>query len=258
MICWPDHDASKRSVMTSKKKAGGSALATTVAALRADALAHADGELIGSEDDLVARHGVSRPTLRQAAALVAQEQLLQPKRGVGGGYVARRPTSRAVTHMASIYLQIHGAGLEQIVQSVEPIRTELARLAAIFLDDASRAALREYVEREEQRSAEGPSYRAFLRGEREFGRVIGKASRNQVLSLFLEILYDLASSLRGQSDLMVGRPERTALYRQQRMRIVEAVLEGDADLAVLASRRCSALGLQWMLEDAGQEVAAEA
>jgi GntR family transcriptional repressor for pyruvate dehydrogenase complex len=236
--------------MTALKPTTKSTLAATVAALRADALAHEDGEVIGSEDSLIARHGVSRPTLRQAAALVAQEQLLQVKRGVGGGYVARRPTSRAVAHMAAIYLRTRGAGLGEIVQSVEPIRTELARLAAAELDEESRADLLDYLRREAESVAEGLSFRAFLKGEREFGRVLGRASRNHVLSLFLEILYDLAGSLKPEQDLILGRPERMTLYRQRRIQIAEAVLDGDGEMAALAARRCSALSIQWMSEDA--------
>jgi DNA-binding GntR family transcriptional regulator len=69
-------------------------LRQTVEALREESLRCAESELIGSEDDLLASHNVSRPTLRQAAALVAREQLLQVRRGVGGGYIARRPTEQ--------------------------------------------------------------------------------------------------------------------------------------------------------------------
>jgi DNA-binding FadR family transcriptional regulator len=235
-----------------KKEPPPSALKLAVEALRADVLAREDGELIGSEDELLARHGVSRPTLRQAAALVAQEQLLQVKRGVGGGYIARRPTSRAVAHMAAIYLQTRNAGLEEVIRSLEPIRAELARLAATNIDDTGREALREYLERETQRTAEGTGYRTMIRGEREFGAVLGQASRNDVMSLFLEILYDLAATIRPEHDIYLGRPERIAMYRDRRMRIAEAVLDGDAEVAVLAAHRCSALTTQWMMEDLGR------
>ena len=100
-----------------KDPALSAALRQAVEALREESLQCAEGELIGSEDDLLARHKVSRPTLRQAAALVASEQLLQVRRGVGGGYIARRPTGRAVTHMAAIFLRSRGASLDEISRS---------------------------------------------------------------------------------------------------------------------------------------------
>jgi DNA-binding FadR family transcriptional regulator len=238
--------------MKPKKVAPSSALKLAAEALRADALSHEEGQLIGSEDELLARHSVSRPTLRQAAALVAQEQLLQVKRGVGGGYIARRPTSRAVAHMAAIYLRTRAAGLEEIIQSVEPIRAELARLAATHIDDESRAELHAYLEREAQRTAEGAGHRAFFKGEREFGELLGRASRNDVMALFLEILYDLAATLKPEHDIYLGRPERIVIYRERRTRIAQAVLDGDPAVAALASHRCSALGTQWMMEDLGR------
>src|ERR1700742_5135849 len=87
------------------------AVRQVVEGLRAQSLQCAEGEMLGSEDDLLARYRVSRPTLRQAAALVTQEQLLQVRRGVRGGYIARRPTSRAVAHMAAIYLRTRDTSL---------------------------------------------------------------------------------------------------------------------------------------------------
>jgi GntR family transcriptional regulator, transcriptional repressor for pyruvate dehydrogenase complex len=237
--------------MTKAPNVSSSVVKRAVQALRQDALSFADGELIGSEDELLQRHNVSRPTLRQAAALVAQEQLLKIKRGVGGGYIARRPTSRAVAHMAAVFLQTRGAGLGEIIQSVEPIRAELARLAALNVDDEGRQAIRDFLAREEERNEED-AYWGFIRGERDFGQLMGQISRNHVMSLFLEILYDLAATLKPEHDIYRGRPDRIAEYRGKRNRIAEAVLDGDADLAVLTAHRCSSLGVGWMLEDLGK------
>ena len=226
------------------------ALRQTVEALRRDALKCPEGELIGSEDELLARHQVSRPTLRQAAALVAQEQLLQVRRGVKGGYIARRPTSRAVAHMAAIYLRTREASLDELGRSMGPIRAELARLAAENLDEASRQAFQDFLQREAEPNVEGAGIRAFAKSEREFGNLLGAASRNHVLSLFLDILHDLAANIPPERDLFLGRPERVTAYRQQRARLIEAILDGDPNVAVLLSNRTSELNRQWMDEDA--------
>ena len=226
------------------------ALRQTVEALRRDALKCPEGELIGSEDELLARHQVSRPTLRQAAALVAQEQLLQVRRGVKGGYIARRPTSRAVAHMAAIYLRTREASLDELGRSMSPIRAELARLAAANLDEASRQAFQDFLQREAEPNVEGAGIRAFTKSEREFGNLLGAASRNHVLSLFLDILHDLAANIPPERDLFLGRPERVKAYRQQRARLIEAILDGDPNVAVLLSKRTSELNRQWMDEDA--------
>jgi len=44
-------------------------------AIRRDALESAEGALLGSEDDLIVRYAVSRPTLRQAALVVREAEL---------------------------------------------------------------------------------------------------------------------------------------------------------------------------------------
>jgi len=223
-------------------------LRQTVEALRAESLKVGDGELIGSEDELLARHRVSRPTLRQAGALVAQEQLLQVRRGVGGGYIARRPTGRAVAHMAAIFLTTRQTSIDEISRSMAPIRAELARLAATNIDDASREAFRDFLKREADESGEGGGFRAFARSEREFGQLIGAASRNSVLTLFLDILYDLAANVRPEQDVLVGHPERVRGYRERRTRLVEAIIDGDPNVAELLAQRTSELNRQWLAD----------
>ncbi len=224
-------------------------LQQTVEALREESLQCIEGELIGSEDDLLARHRVSRPTLRQAAALVAQEQLLQVRRGVGGGYIARRPTSRAVAHMAAIFLSTRETSMDEIGQSTAPIRTELARLAAANLDDASRQAFKGFLRREADGLADNSGLRAFARSEREFGQMLGAASRNNVLSLFFGILYDLAGNIRPEHDLFLGRPERVEAYRERRTRLIEAILDGDPSVAELFANRLSEFMQTWRDEE---------
>jgi len=224
-----------------------SVVKTVVATLRADSLACKDGQLIASEAELLARYGVSRPTLRQAAAIVAQEQLLKVKRGVRGGYVAVKPAGEAVAHMATIYLHARGVDLGQILRAVEPIRVELARLAASNADSKVRAEIELFLQKELHPSDD--SYRSFLRSEREFGEIIGKASKNGVLSLFLNILYDLAATVKPQNDVYIGHPDRVAEYRKVRAGIAKAVVEGDSEIAMLAARRGAALVARWMVAD---------
>ena len=124
--------------MPKTDKGPQSAVAKTILLLRADAEKHQDGELIGSEEELLTRYGVSRPTLRQAAALVAQEQLVKVRRGVAGGYFATRPTVSAVSHMAAIYLQTRSTSMEEMLHGVELIRSDMVRLAAEGTDQANK------------------------------------------------------------------------------------------------------------------------
>jgi GntR family transcriptional regulator, transcriptional repressor for pyruvate dehydrogenase complex len=214
-------------------------------------MAGEEGELLGSEEDLIAALGVSRPTLRQASAQVIQENLITVRRGVGGGYFARVPNSMAVSRMAAIYLQSRKLHLPDILQALKPLRTEIAGLAAVHGRGTPNQALAKFIETEEAELQQGdpPTYREFLSGEREFGRILADLSKNDVLNLFLNIVYDLAPFTSRDEDVWVNHPERIEAYRHQRLQMARAIRQGDDEIAKVASGRCSKLILEWMRAD---------
>jgi DNA-binding FadR family transcriptional regulator len=244
-----DHYILKEPVLFDPQPHVASAVQRAAAALRTFALGQPSGEFLGSEDDLLARLGVSRPTLRQATALVAQEQLISTRRGVNGGYFAAAPSSTSVSRMAATFLRSRDAKLADIVRAVEPIRTELARLASRQPNLELRHRLEEFLEHERSHDQGPRSYRAFLRAERELGHVLGEAADNALLSLFLSIIYDLVARSQKDEDVYVNRPDRVELYRNLRNRMVEAIIEGDEEMAVLATRRCTTVVTEWIDED---------
>ncbi len=213
-------------------------------------MATEEGALLGSEEDLMNALGVSRPTLRQAAALVAQDRFILIRRGVNGGYFAARPNSATVSRMAALYLQSRDAHLGEVIAVAEPIRTEMARLASRNTDAVFKTDLATFVEQE--RALSESDYRTFLRTERVFGRMLSKVAGNKVLGLFLNIVYDLTAYVGQVEDVYINRPERVELYRQHRLRMATAILEGDEELAVLATRRCSGIVADWIREDMGE------
>jgi DNA-binding FadR family transcriptional regulator len=237
-------------VMSRKPEARPSAVSAAAASLRRDVLNMEDGELLGSEDDLIARYGVSRPTLRQAAALISQENLLKVKRGVGGGYFARQPSTRAVAHMAAIYLRSRRTEVREIIEAVAPIRIALARLASNNGDKKLLASLKRFLETERQ---QGPDqrFKDFVKAEREFGRLLGELGDNRVIALFMETLYDFSSMLSVDEDIYVKNPERVSDYRIRRNQLAEAILEQDEELAAVAARRCSMITADWYSEGLG-------
>lgn len=219
------------------------------AQIRKEALAAADGELLGSEDALLARYQISRPTFRQASSLIAQEQLITVKRGVGGGYFARRPDSRAVSRVAAVYLKAHGARVSDILGAFAPIRTELARLASRATDEKL-TVLSEFLNQEAELT-NCCLFRDFLVSERQFNTLLGKISGNQALSLYLQITLDLAAMVEREEDMYRDKPDRIASMRQERNRMAEAILNKDEELAVLSAQRCGRLSVKWLEEDAG-------
>ncbi|MBX3509735.1 MAG: GntR family transcriptional regulator [Hyphomonadaceae bacterium] len=225
-------------------------------ALRAQALRAPEGALIGSEDELLARYQVSRPTLRQAAACVVQEQLIEVRRGVGGGYFARRPDIRSVTSIASVYFRSKGTTMAELLLAIEPLRTEIARLATRSDNAAARSELAEFLDRQRRVTLElgRDSYTAFLKSLRDFGRITGDLGQNDPLSLFQSILYDVCAHVRRDEDLYFGRLDRMNAYHELMLRQAEAILARDEELAVLTSTRSAKLHTQWVKEDMGRGV----
>jgi DNA-binding FadR family transcriptional regulator len=217
------------------------------AAIRDDALNSEDGELLGVQDELARRYGVSRPTLMQAIALVTQENLLVSKSGPNGGYFVRRPDSRAVARAAAVYLHSRKVAVEEIVRAMGPLRVELAKLAADNDDPKLRARLENFVEREERLAAQTDA--EFIKAEHEFTDIICELSGNRVISLLFHILTDCIDMTTPNADIFSAHQDRVVDYRIKRKFLAQSVLMQDADLAALAAERCATSEIEWILSD---------
>ncbi|MDG6079864.1 FadR family transcriptional regulator [Erythrobacter litoralis] len=236
-----------------KQREAGAASAVDEAAkkLRIFALSKQDEEFLGSEEDMIDLLKVSRPTLRQASARVVQENLIKIKRGVGGGYFATRPGSLSVSRMAALYLMSRNAGLSETTAAMKPLRAELAKRAAWNQDPEQKAKLKKFIDCQvdldaNKNEADGHGYREFLRSERLFGEILGEMSENAVLTLLLDILYDFTAQLRREQDVLINRPDRVETYRKLRLKLASSILEGDVEMAEIASHRCSDTIEEWM------------
>lgn len=237
---------------------GDSAVDIAAQALREIALEKSDGDFLGSEDDLVARLKVSKPTLRQASSRVAQEHLIRVRRGVGGGYFARRPGSLSVSRIAAVYLRSRNANYCELTFVMPMFYAELAKLAAANPDLHNVGRLREFAERDE--STIDPhdlnGYREFMRSEREFISFLAEMAGNNVLQLMIEITGDFSANAPRNDEEMLRHMDMAA-YRRLRARLARAIANGDGDIAELLSRRCTDRMCEWMrygLKDQSFEV----
>jgi DNA-binding FadR family transcriptional regulator len=226
------------------------AVRQAVAELRKDCLAHEAGTHLGNEDELLERYGISRPTLRQAAALVGQEQLLLVRRGPGGGYFAHRPQISSVSHMAAIFLQIQDVSIAEILLSTSTIRAELAPLAAANLTEPFAEELGVFLEQDATIPDDNYEFVRFLRAERHQNDIIGRASGNRVLHLYMQISLELAGGLSKDEDILFDRPSRLIEWRHRRNRMLNSILQRDPDIARLEALRCASLMSDWLAEDA--------
>jgi DNA-binding FadR family transcriptional regulator len=105
--------------------------------LRSEVLTRAQGDPLGSEDELAARPAISRPTLRQAARLLEHEQLLRVRRGVGGGYYVRKPEIGAVARAAAFHLQARKTTMRDLLTASELLNQAMMVRAAQSRDAAA-------------------------------------------------------------------------------------------------------------------------
>jgi len=217
-------------------------------ALRDEIVGREDGELLGGEDELMARLGVSRPTLRQAARLLEHEQVLAVRRGVKGGYYARKPDVGSVAHVAAFYLRARGTTLAETFAASQPL-IEAAILRAANASEEARTRFVQATARFTP-AVERPPAGAMLRDENEFIEHVLELAGNPPIELFVRILYQFGLS-QTSTRFFAGHPERVSEWAEARERLAAAIAAGDAELAILLNRRRGRAMLEWMSGEYG-------
>ncbi|WP_148648564.1 FadR/GntR family transcriptional regulator [Sphingobium baderi] len=198
------------------------------AGLRKLSLAAADGDFLGSETELLQLLGVSRPTFRQAARLVAHDQLVEIRMGPHGGCYARRPNGDSVVRSAAMFLHLRHATLLDALRISCELDCFSAVLACENRSAPARGALETLVKALETAPDVGGEPDDCA--ERQFGALMALMADNPIVTLMHDVVArflatDPASvALKGTPPMV--RARRGAIARQGR-----AILAGDADMA---------------------------
>jgi GntR family transcriptional regulator, transcriptional repressor for pyruvate dehydrogenase complex len=225
----------------------------TVSTLREEMFAVDDGTPLGSEEELLARLGVSRPTLRQAVRLLEQQGLIRVRRGPGGGYFAARPDMNIVIDAVSVYLRSRDASVEDVVTVAQMFNVEVARRAALSGPGGARDRLGAVVESLSARGLALGDADAFSADETRLSEAIYALVGSVALDLIIHVFNNYAVHVAGFS-LFDGRPDRQATWRAMRLDMARAVLAGDGDRAAARSIELNRLSAEWLRE---QRAAAE-
>jgi GntR family transcriptional regulator, transcriptional repressor for pyruvate dehydrogenase complex len=214
--------------------------------LREEILSHASGDewLLGSEDEMIRMLGVSRPTLRQAARMLEQEQLLVVRRGIGGGLFGRRPTAEAVSHIASVYLRSQGATYTNMISAQLILGVECARLAAENGDPEQRVALRDFY-KERVRDREHLSAADFVQVTVEFQRRVAELAGSPALKLFVDVLMDLSRGSAPIQRIYTDHTRQIQTFTRHEA-VAQAIAAGDGKLAASRMRKHLETILNWV------------
>ncbi len=215
--------------------------------LREEILSSEDGAFLGGEEDLLERFKVSRPTFRQTSRLLEQEQILVVKRGLGGGYFARRPGMGFVTRAAANYLLSRNISARQLLEASRSALRALVRKAALSTDEALRQRLASI--RAEMMASDATTITSIdmHRFELAFGETIAKLADNPALELFISSLYyTVLKQVRQSSVFTVA--ERRATWFTLRIRLADAVLAREPEVAEAFSIRANDAFLEWLMQ----------
>lgn len=213
--------------------------------LRNEILRLPPGAFLGAEEELAARLKVSRHTIRQAAILLQHDQLLETRRGMGGGYLGRRPDIEAVVDAAALYLEIYNGGPRDLVVASQCLAIEACRLAAACRDENLRDALRRVVEAYEPVPVDADPEPFLPRVEQRFMETVLQMAGNPPIELFVKSMYRYGATF--QTPVRRGR-DRAEEWRALRVRLARAILAGDAEASVIIASRPGDRLMNWLNE----------
>src|SRR5262245_15463061 len=223
-----------------REKEATSAVELAARALREEALRSPAGHFLGSEEELVQRLGVSRPTFRQAARVLAREQLITIKRGVRGGFFVRQPSTETVFQTVHTYLQSRHATELQILEANAPLVRMALYSAARSHDSLGRLRL----ERLQRSLLDRDGFSAQAEQEREMAVIVGALCGNPAVALYMHLFNWLASKPPLEAPPGIVETPEYAVWQRLRRQIIQAILDRDGAAAVAAYEQRTQLVVQ--------------
>lgn len=210
----------------------------------------APGEMLGTEESIIGQLGVSRATVRQIARLLEKEGLLKVRRGTCGGYYASRPDLEHVGHAVSTYLETLETDVEEATIIGAALWLEAIRKAAKVKSPAAIAlaqSLRDKV------AALGPDtpFDDILEIEKEIREEIFELINSRYIELIFHINVTFARHhYRETPGIHDHTPEHKIFvqsWRKAKLLEMDAVIDGDPEIAVIAARHSRKLWFRRIL-----------
>lgn len=192
------------------------------------------GSPLGSEADLLARYGVSRAVLREAVRLLEYHSVARMRRGPGGGLIIAEPEPQASIDTMALYLEYQGTTADdlRIVRDAIELGT-VARVTNRHTDGDGEVA--ERLTPAVRWATEGPvddRRKADL-----FHSELAELAGNPVLTLFLGIITELFRRHAAGQDRPLPGDEAAGEVQHVHQRILDAILQGDPEIARHRMRR---------------------
>jgi GntR family transcriptional repressor for pyruvate dehydrogenase complex len=183
-------------------------------------------DFLGREEDLAARFGVSRPTLREGLKLLEGGNLIRATKGPGGGifvaHTAEQGLSRSLSDSIAMMLQTGSVTLDELLDARLLLEVPLAGRAAHQADSAVVARLRRALEAESNVAAEDMN--ALAAADGEVHRIIAAAAGNRMAEALIAWVFEVVQPT--LVEVLHGAVVRSAVIEQHDT-LVAAIEKGD-------------------------------
>jgi GntR family transcriptional regulator, transcriptional repressor for pyruvate dehydrogenase complex len=154
-------------------------------------------DFLGREEDLAARFGVSRPTLREALKLLESRNLIRANKGPGGGifvaHTAEQGMSRSLSDSIAMMLQTGSVTLDELLDARLLLEVPLAGRAAYQADSAVVERLRQALEAES--NVEPEDMKALAAADADIHRLIAAAAGNRMAEALIAWVFEVVQPM---------------------------------------------------------------
>jgi GntR family transcriptional regulator, transcriptional repressor for pyruvate dehydrogenase complex len=186
----------------------------------------APDDFLGREEDLAARFGVSRPTLRESLKLLASGNLIRATKGPGGGifvaHTAEQGMSRSLSDAIAMMLQTGAVTLDELLDARLLLEVPLAGRAAYQADAAAVDRLREALRAESQARPEDVT--AIAAADDEIHRTIAAAAGNRMAQALIAWVFEVVQPT--LVEVLEGAIVHSAVIDQHEA-LIAAIEKGD-------------------------------
>lgn len=190
------------------------------------------GDRLPGETELIERFAMSKGTIREAMRILEAQGLIKTRTGPGGGSFVHEVSRQRAKALLGNYFYFRDLTIDDIYTLRLALEPELAASLAGTLPESVLKRLEETVEEysEPARTLDGErrQHVASLR----FHAILAEEAKNPLLGFFIDFMVNLLSDLTVYRRLYA--PPNVELWRQGRdhqQRLIEALRDGDADLA---------------------------
>lgn len=181
------------------------------------------GDRLPPERELAVQLNVSRTAIREALRSLEMMGFIESK--VGGGTFIRQVTLDNVIDPFSNILAQDKKLIIELIEVRMLLETEIAKLAALRINDEKAAHIEKTIELMEKEVKDGG---IGLEGENAFHNALALTAENTAMMKILNMCGDLLSSTREATLKIHGQPEKSI---KDHRKIFEAVRKGDERLA---------------------------